>query len=193
MKDGGWIPIDKRVINLLPKSREYTFLEAYISLRYDLEQGEEISINGYARIWSWSRNKVRNFVEGLRTGKGHVVDNQRTGKGQEIRIISNNLGEHKDSQGTVKGQAKDRQGTTTINPNPNNRFIPPTLEEIKAYCLERKNGVDPEKWQSHYQANGWKVGKNPMKDWRAAVRTWEKTAKEKVNAPQSECTTPHWY
>ena len=54
------------------------------------------------------------------------------------------------------------------------RFTPPTLDEVKAYCLERKNNVDPERFIDYYTANGWKVGKNPMKDWKAAVRTWEK-------------------
>jgi hypothetical protein len=117
MKDGNWIPVDKRIVNLLPKGGEYTFLEAYISLRIDLDNGADISINGYARLWSWSRNKVRHFVEGLRTGKGHSVDTQRTGKGQELRLIFNTLEEQKDIQGTAKGQAKDRQGTTTINTN----------------------------------------------------------------------------
>lgn len=54
------------------------------------------------------------------------------------------------------------------------RFVPPTVDEVRAYCLERKNSVDPERFIDYYQANGWRVGKNPMKDWRAAVRNWEK-------------------
>lgn len=57
------------------------------------------------------------------------------------------------------------------------RFSPPSLEDVKAYCLERKNGVDAETFISFYESNGWKVGKNPMKDWKAAVRTWEKRQK----------------
>ena len=52
-------------------------------------------------------------------------------------------------------------------------FIPPSLQDVQNFCQERKNSVNPEKWISHYQSNGWKVGKNPMKDWKAAVRTWE--------------------
>ena len=55
------------------------------------------------------------------------------------------------------------------------RFVKPTLEEVTAYCLERGKGVDPQKWYDYYSANGWKVGKNPMKDWKAAVRTWERS------------------
>ena len=52
-------------------------------------------------------------------------------------------------------------------------FIPPSLEELSAYCKERNNRVSPLKWLAHYQSNGWMVGKNKMKDWKAAVRTWE--------------------
>ena len=54
------------------------------------------------------------------------------------------------------------------------RFAPPALDDVKAYCSERKNTVDPEHWYSYYEANGWMVGRNKMKDWKASVRTWEK-------------------
>ena len=56
------------------------------------------------------------------------------------------------------------------------RFIPPTLEQVQNYCNERNNNVDAERFIDHYTANGWQVGKNKMKDWRAAVRTWEKNS-----------------
>ena len=54
------------------------------------------------------------------------------------------------------------------------RFVPPSEEQVQKYCEERKNLVDPKLWIDHYTSNGWKVGKNPMKDWKAAVRTWER-------------------
>ena len=54
------------------------------------------------------------------------------------------------------------------------RFTPPTLEEVAGYCEERGNGIDPERFIDYYESNGWMVGKNRMKDWRAAVRTWER-------------------
>lgn len=54
------------------------------------------------------------------------------------------------------------------------RFKPPTVDEVKAYCIERQNNVDAERFIDYYTANGWKVGKNTMKDWKAAVRTWER-------------------
>lgn len=52
-------------------------------------------------------------------------------------------------------------------------FVRPTLAEVEAYCIVRGKGVDPQVWLDHYQSNGWRVGQNAMKDWRAAVRTWE--------------------
>ncbi len=58
-------------------------------------------------------------------------------------------------------------------------FKKPTLEEVKAYCDERGNRVDPERWMDYYTANGWKVGRNPMKDWKATVRNWEKGEQRK--------------
>ena len=53
------------------------------------------------------------------------------------------------------------------------RFIPPTIDEVRDYCDERHNNVDPDTFIDFYQSKGWMVGKNPMKDWKAAVRGWE--------------------
>jgi len=58
------------------------------------------------------------------------------------------------------------------------RFVKPTLNDLELYCVERQNKVDIQKFFDHYESNGWKVGKNPMKDWKAAIRTWEKNTFE---------------
>ncbi len=60
------------------------------------------------------------------------------------------------------------------------KFKKPTINDVKDYCAERSNNVDAEKFVDYYTSNGWKVGKNPMKDWKAAVRTWEKNIHEKA-------------
>jgi hypothetical protein len=54
------------------------------------------------------------------------------------------------------------------------KFTRPALEEVKNYCLGRKNDVDAVRFFDFYESKGWMVGKNKMKDWRAAVRTWER-------------------
>lgn len=58
----------------------------------------------------------------------------------------------------------------------NNIFTPPTAIDVKNYCLERKNNVDAESFINFYASKGWMIGKNKMKDWKACVRTWEKTS-----------------
>lgn len=57
------------------------------------------------------------------------------------------------------------------------RFVPPSVEQVRAYCRERGNGIDPETFVDYYAARGWMVGRSPMKDWRAAIRTWEQRRK----------------
>ena len=64
------------------------------------------------------------------------------------------------------------------------RFTPPTVEEVQSYCIERRNTVDAERFVDFYSAKGWKVGNQPMKDWRAAVRTWEKREERSPQKPR---------
>jgi uncharacterized protein YdaU (DUF1376 family) len=70
------------------------------------------------------------------------------------------------------------------------RFIKPTLEEISEYCKERKNYVNPESFLDHYEANGWMVGKNKMKDWKATVRNWERRDQQPSLFPKQSGFTP---
>jgi len=87
-------------------------------------------------------------------------------------------------QNVTTREEKRREEEEGINtgakpPRPTAIFTPPTLEDVRAYCIERRNSVDPERWHDHYTSNGWMVGKSKMKDWRAAVRTWEKNEFER--------------
>ena len=68
------------------------------------------------------------------------------------------------------------------------KFTPPTVDEVRDYCSERNNGIDPEAFCDFYTSKGWKVGKNPMKDWKAAVRTWEKRRPKPIRTSGNEFT-----
>lgn len=102
----------------------------------------------------------------VKDNKAYTLDTEciHDGYGMEtqVRLVKDSL--DKDSIEKEKKTAK--------------RFTPPTLDEIKAYCQERKNGINPETFYDFYQSKGWMVGKNPMKDWKAAVRTWERRDKK---------------
>lgn len=65
------------------------------------------------------------------------------------------------------------------------RVARPTIEDVRAYCEERQNGIDAQRFIDYYESNGWKVGRSTMKDWKAAVRNWERREKPK-NAFQNQ-------
>ena len=65
------------------------------------------------------------------------------------------------------------------------RFEKPSISDIKQYCMERNNNIDASQFFDYYESNGWKVGKNSMKDWKAAVRTWERSEYRKPNSKKN--------
>ena len=66
------------------------------------------------------------------------------------------------------------------------RFEKPTLSEIEQYCIERNNNINAAHFYDYYESNGWKVGKNSMKDWKAAVRTWERSEYRNVKVSKKQ-------
>jgi len=146
-----------------------------------------------SKRWGWSRKKTRAFLSLLDNQK--MATSKGTTKGTTVTI--ENYSDYQDcgtAQDTTEDTAQEHQknikrttkGTQTIKKECNNeknerkenkdisRFAPPTTEEVSAYCLERKNHVDAERFHDFYESKGWLVGKTKMKDWKAAVRTWEK-------------------
>lgn len=77
---------------------------------------------------------------------------------------------------------------------PKEKFVKPTVEEIMSYCKERNNTVDPVHFFDYYESNGWKVGKNTMKNWKAAVRTWERNGYDsgKRGSDPFDVRYQHW-
>lgn len=139
-----------------------------------------------------SESKVKRILIDLENDQ--QIDRQRSNKNSLVTIINWNkyqsVDQQNDQQVTNKWPASDQQVTTNNNVNNINNitmkqdiekknikrkvFQKPTVEEINQYCTERENKVDPQRFFDFYESKGWKVGKEPMKDWKACVRTWEK-------------------
>ena len=100
-------------------------------------------------------------------------------------LIGDNVETIRNQNGTKPEPKWNQNGTTdknrldknrleeSENNRKSNRFAPPSVDDVRAYCNERHNNVDPERFVDYYESNGWKVGKNKMKDWKATVRSWE--------------------
>lgn len=72
------------------------------------------------------------------------------------------------------------QGEEELEKPKRTKFVPPTYDEVDAYCVERNNDIDAQEFIDFYQSKGWMVGKNKMKDWKAAIRTWERGRQKKA-------------
>lgn len=132
------------------------------------------------KVLGWEKHQNVEGMDRIREQNRKRVAKHRERKKLEACnvtvTLSNGIEEDKeeeleeDKSKSYKEKNIKKEKTTT-------RFSKPSLEEIEAYCLERNNTVIPQKFKDYYEANGWKVGRNPMKDWKAAVRTWEQNNK----------------
>jgi len=172
-KNRGPLPENRiqRVINI--KGDSSTIVEDIVGEYFDKE-----TTPGF-----WVHHRIEKELKAALVRK-QAAEN-RGKKGMEAR-----WGEKKkDSSTIVEGIVEGIVGdNTSPSPSPSSlslslskekegkkrkRFVPPSLEEIKVYCIERGNNINPQVFVDHYQANGWMIGKNKMKDWKAGIRTWE--------------------
>ncbi len=75
---------------------------------------------------------------------------------------------------TIKEKKEIKEKKKDLPETKERVFKKPSVEEISYYCQERKNNINPEQFYDYYEANGWKINRNPMKDWKATVRNWER-------------------
>ena len=96
----------------------------------------------------------------------------------------NSISDIRNTQSRVE-QSKEENIKECANAH-KKKFIPPTVDEVRAYCIDRNNKVDPQTFVDYYTSNGWMVGRNRMKDWKAAVRTWEKNSKQEKGSERKK-------
>ena len=101
---------------------------------------------------------------------------------QYIDNISENIDIYPDKQIHKERELAPVSGDRNLKKS---SFVKPTLDEVKAYCDERLNNIDPQQFIDFYESNGWRVGSNPMKDWKAAIRTWEARRKNEPKKPST--------
>lgn len=86
-----------------------------------------------------------------------------------------------DNQSTCERQQRKKDNNDKTVDSSRKRFTPPAVEDVEAYCRERGNAVDAQRFVDFYAASGWMRGKTPIRDWKACVRTWERNANNDRN------------
>ena len=164
-------------------------------------EGKKIPRGSFVTSYQKLAKEIGLSVQNVRTSINHLkstsnLTSKITNKYSIITI--NNYDKYQDTNKQINNQLTSNQQATNNNRINNNKerikeniskdilkkdFIKPTIQEITDYCNERNNGVDPERFYNFYESKGWMVGSNKMKNWKAAVRTWE----------QKETSTPSWF
>lgn len=137
-----------------------------------------LDIQNFIGKGSSEADRKREYRQRIETDRTNVQTNVRQISEKsppEIEIeIEKEIEKEKEIDSSVKSTTTKRK-----------RFEKPTLSEIKEYCIERNNNVNAEQFFDYYESNGWKVGKNSMKDWRASVRTWERSEYRKTSSKKN--------
>lgn len=131
--------------------------------RPEIEGRESIAFDFIADDIDRTKANYIARCETNRRNRTGTIDNDRQQSSTDVDEMNQNKNKNKNENKNNKGERSAPA-----------RFIIPTTEEVKQYCEERHNGIVAEHFIDYYTANGWKVGKNPMRDWKATVRSWEK-------------------
>lgn len=154
-----WVTVDNlRLMAAMQMRREATLIKARDELikagLVIYQKGKKGSPNKYKMVYFTFKNVVKSEVQ--------IVVQSEVYPEVKSEVQSADIYKHKQKQNIKK------------DTNVSKKRIPPTVDEVRSYCQERGNHIDPEAFVDFYASKGWKVGKEPMKDWKAAVRTWEK-------------------
>lgn len=199
MSNNGYILVYKKITdNCLWYDKPYARGQAWIDLimmanyksgkmfcngvPITVERGQVFrTIKYLSNRWGWSPKKTRGFLTFLETEK--MASTIGLPQGTLITIENYNNyqveGQTEDtsedtSEGITREHKRIKNNKERIKNTKKRAFVPPSVDEVKAYCTERKNRVDPNAFIDFYQSKNWMVGKNKMSDWKAAVRNWER-------------------
>ncbi len=139
----------------------------------------------YKKFWLLSEDETQSYIKFCH--KESYSEKNHNNSEKNPNYSMEKLHKEKESKLNKNKLNKRESIDTCVSNSSSSRFIKPTIQDIRAYCLERHNNVDAEVFFDFYESKNWFIGKSKMKDWRAAVRTWEKRQtqekKEEIKNP----------
>jgi hypothetical protein len=183
------IPADVRYSKRLTPNAKLLYAE--ITALCNMNGKCTASTQYFANLYEVSKTSIQKWLKILEVNK--FIKREVTYKFGTKEILSRHIT-------LVKYPTRNKlRDNTNININNNNitysnkgRFKKPDLLDIKNYCLERKNNVDAEAFIDFYDSKDWKIGKNKMKDWKAAIRTWERRETKKPTMSKLDSQINAW-
>jgi hypothetical protein len=196
----GWIKLYRKTLdNPLLREADHLAIWVWILLRatredYDVMIGKErvtlhpgqlvTSRSAIASDLRLSQSKVSRVLDDF--VRYSQIEQRSTTHNRVISVLGwldyQESGQRVDSGWTASEQRVNTNKNIRIREYKNStkdESIPPTLDQVRDYCLERKNGIDPEAFIAYYDSRGWMLGKNKIKNWKSCIITWEKRQKPK--------------
>jgi hypothetical protein len=203
MESKGYTLIQDWMLDLPISYREIAIYAIIYGFSQDGETRFEGSLGYLARKTKASKNTARAALHKL-MDEGLIERTIVNKNGVEFNTYKATLagsakiggGVQKLEEGGAISAPNNIDNNKDINKTTNKRaaaFVTPTLTEIEDYCRERQNSVDAERFLNYYEANGWMVGRNKMKDWKAAVRTWEQRENARPVQPKQKQSRTAYY
>jgi uncharacterized protein YdaU (DUF1376 family) len=144
--------------------------KAWVTVRVKFTQnGEGRLIN--LRLEETRKKQEEYRVNSIESGRRGGLKTQQK---KSIKMVIPSSDPPSDPSSDPSSENKALQSSVSITKISSTLFTIPMVDLVSSYCQERKNKIDPQRFIDHYTSNGWMVGKNKMRDWKAAVRTWEK-------------------
>ena len=183
------IPADVRYSkNLTPNAK---LLYAEITALCNMNGKCTASTQYFATLYNVSKTSIQNWLKILEDNK-HIIRHNIFKEGTK-EILSRHI---KLVNNPTQNNFRDNININITNNNTTysnkGRFKKPNLLDIKNYCLERQNNVDAEAFIDFYDSKDWKIGKNKMKDWKAAIRTWERRETKKPTMSKLDSQINAW-
>ena len=173
--------IFKDAINDLPDADKLVMYEAITDYALDLK---EPNLTGFQKIaFDLIRQKLDQSIKRWQNGcKGGMHGNKGGAPNGNKNASKKNNPKTTANQPQNNPKPEENSQIESGQNKSSKRFIKPTIQEIKDFLREKSISIDPERFYNYYESNGWKVGRNLMKDWRAAVRTWSNQATQTKSA-----------
>jgi hypothetical protein len=146
----------------------------------------------FCKLYEVSRSSIQNWLKLLEENKYIVRDVKYKQGSREIESRSIKLVDNPMLKISTDNTNININNTNLTDSNKKALFKKPILDEVENYCKERSNNVDAEAFIDFYESKDWKIGKNKMKDWEAAVRTWERREVKKETMSKLDSQINAW-
>ncbi len=214
--NGGWIKVYRKIMDCtIWKEKPFSTGQAWIDLLLEANhEPKEVEINGkkimcnrgetvrsletWAFRWGWTKSKVFRFFERLR--RETMIETRSERSAKHINILNYNTYQERrnDNRNEIETATETKQEVKKKRSKENthnggDKFSPPSPAEVSDYAKSIDFILNGEEFVDYYQSRGWMIGKNRMKDWKAAVRTWKTRRKEKQNHPSPRQDDSEYY